>query len=66
MIARGNEIFPIIEDKETLFRIADAALDFFQEHAKSGERFRVSVDRAGWDTFKTAMEKAYIGKTHHA
>jgi dissimilatory sulfite reductase (desulfoviridin) alpha/beta subunit len=59
MIARGSEIFSIIKDKETLFRIADAALDFFAEYAKPGERFRVSVDRAGWDVFKAAMEKAY-------
>ena len=59
MIARGNEIFPILKDKETLFRIADAALDFFAEHAKPGERFRAAIDRTGWDTFKAAMEKAY-------
>jgi dissimilatory sulfite reductase (desulfoviridin) alpha/beta subunit len=66
MIARGNEIFPIVKDKETLFRVADAALDFFAEHAKPGERFRVAIDRAGWDAFKAAMEKAYDGEAYHA
>jgi dissimilatory sulfite reductase (desulfoviridin) alpha/beta subunit len=59
MIARGNEVFPIIKDKETLFRVADAALDFFEEHAKPGERFRLAIDRTGWDVFKTAIKEAY-------
>ncbi|MDR1378657.1 MAG: 4Fe-4S binding protein [Synergistaceae bacterium] len=59
MIVRGNEIFPIIKDKATLFRVTDAALDFFEKHAKPSERFRIAIDRTGWDVFKTAMEKAY-------
>jgi dissimilatory sulfite reductase (desulfoviridin) alpha/beta subunit len=66
LIARGNEVFPIIGDKETLFRVADAALDFFETHAKPGERFRVAIDRAGWDAFETAMEEAYHEEAHHA
>jgi dissimilatory sulfite reductase (desulfoviridin) alpha/beta subunit len=59
MIARGNEVFPIIKDKETLFRVADAALDFFEKYAKPGERFRLAIDRTGWDVFKTAIKEAY-------
>ncbi|MDR3230684.1 MAG: 4Fe-4S binding protein [Synergistaceae bacterium] len=58
LIAKGNELFPIIEDKEALFRITDAALDFFSEHARPGERFRVAIDRDGWDTLKTSLERA--------
>ncbi|MDR3354764.1 MAG: 4Fe-4S binding protein [Synergistaceae bacterium] len=61
MIAKGNEIFPIIKDKGTFFRVADGALEFFAKHAKPGERFRVSIDRAGWDVFKEEMEKVYHG-----
>jgi dissimilatory sulfite reductase (desulfoviridin) alpha/beta subunit len=61
MIAKGNELFPIIKDRETLFRVADGALDFFAKHAKPGERFRVCIDRAGWDVFKADMERAYHG-----
>jgi dissimilatory sulfite reductase (desulfoviridin) alpha/beta subunit len=57
-IAKGEELLPIVGDKEALFRVADAALDFFAEHAKSGERFRTAVDRAGWETLKIALERA--------
>lgn len=61
LIAKGREVLPIIRDKETLFRVADAALSFFDQYAQPSERFRVAIDRAGWDTFKQAMEDAYHG-----
>ena len=63
LIAKGEQFLPIIRDKETLFRVADAALDFFDKHAKpkESERFRVAIERKGWDTFKTEMEIAYHG-----
>ena len=57
LIARGKQFLPIIRDKETLLRIADAALDFFDRHAKSGERFRVAIERTGWDKFKETLYK---------
>jgi len=60
-IAKGERFLPIIKDKETLFRVADAALDFFDRRAKPSERFRATVDRTGWDVFKTEMEAAYNG-----
>lgn len=60
-IAKGERFLPIIRDKETLFRIADAALAFFDRHANPSERFRLAVDRAGWDQFKKEMEAAYHG-----
>ncbi|MPM83099.1 hypothetical protein SDC9_130162 [bioreactor metagenome] len=58
-IARGEQFLPLIRDRETLFRVADAALDFFSNHAKPRERFRVAIERAGWDTFKAEMEAAH-------
>lgn len=61
VIAKGQQFLPIIREKETLFRIADAALDFFDRNGRSGERFRVSIERAGWETFKSEMEEAYRG-----
>jgi dissimilatory sulfite reductase (desulfoviridin) alpha/beta subunit len=61
LIAKGEQFLPVIKDKETLFRVADAALDFFDKHAKKSERFRVAIDRVGWDKFKTEMEVAYRG-----
>jgi len=60
-IARGEQFLPVIRDTQTLLRVADAALDFFDQHGKPGERFRVAIDRSGWDTFKKAMEAAYHG-----
>jgi dissimilatory sulfite reductase (desulfoviridin) alpha/beta subunit len=59
LIAKGEQFLPVIRDKETLFRIADAALDFFDKHGKPSERFRAAIDRTGWDSFKKAMGAAY-------
>jgi dissimilatory sulfite reductase (desulfoviridin) alpha/beta subunit len=61
MIAKGEQVLPIIQDKKTLFRAADATLDFFDRHGSPGERLRVAIDRAGWDVFKQAMEEACDG-----
>ncbi|MDR2923542.1 MAG: 4Fe-4S binding protein [Treponema sp.] len=61
LIAKGIQFLPIIRDKETLFRVADAALDFFDKHGKPGERFRTAVDRTGWDEFESKMKEAYHG-----
>jgi len=60
-IAQGEQFLPVIRDTQTLFRVADAALDFYDKHAKPSERFRLSIDRSGWDNFKKAMEAAYHG-----
>ena len=61
LIAKGEQFLPVIRDKETLFRIADAALDFFDKHGKPSERFRAAIDRTGWDSFKKAMGAAHHG-----
>ncbi|MCL2136797.1 MAG: 4Fe-4S binding protein [Coriobacteriia bacterium] len=61
VIAKGEQFLPIVLEKENLFQIADAALDFFDEHANSGERFRVAIDRAGWDLFKEKIAAVYDG-----
>ena len=61
MIAKGQQFLPIIKDKETLLRVADAALDFFDKHAQPSERFRVAIDKVGWDKFRAEMEEAYNG-----
>jgi dissimilatory sulfite reductase (desulfoviridin) alpha/beta subunit len=57
-IAKGKALTPFIRDRQTLFRVADAALDFFAAHASPGERFRPAIERAGWDVFKSSMEAA--------
>ena len=60
-IRKGTELLPIIEDEDTLFRVADAAIDFFAENAKPGERFAGTIERTGWDKLREKVEAAYHG-----
>ena len=60
-IQKGTELLPIIEEKETLFRVADAAIDFFDKNANPSERFAKTLERVGWDKLKTEVEAAYRG-----
>ena len=61
-IAQGTQIIPFVEDKETLFRICDAALKFFEDNANAGERFKFTIDRVGKEKLDEAVFKAYEGK----
>ena len=60
-IHKGEGIIPFIEDQETLLCVCDAALDFFRENAKSGERFRFTIERVGKDKLEAAVRQAYEG-----
>lgn len=60
-IYKGENIVPIIKDKETLFRVTDAAINFFAEHANPGERFRLTLQRLGEEEFRKVIEEAYNG-----
>lgn len=60
-IYKGENLLPIIEDKETLFRVADAAIKFFEEHANAGERFRLTLQRVGEEEFRKVIQEAYNG-----
>ena len=60
-IYKGEELVPIIRDKETLFRVTDAAIDYFEEHANKSERFRATLQRLGDEGLKEAVNKAYQG-----
>lgn len=60
-IAFGKSLLPPIADKKILFRVADAALAFFRKYGKSGERFRKTIEREGWDTFEVSVQNAYAG-----
>ena len=60
-IVRGREVLPIVQDKETLYRVTDAAIDFFDENANAGERFAKTLDRVGWDDFEAKVKEAYHG-----
>ncbi|MCD8190299.1 MAG: 4Fe-4S binding protein [Clostridiales bacterium] len=60
-IGKGEELLPLVPNRETLFRVTDAAINFFAEYAKPGERFRFTCDRVGWDKLKEQIEEAYHG-----
>ncbi|HWQ71614.1 MAG TPA: 4Fe-4S binding protein [Desulfitobacteriaceae bacterium] len=56
-IAVGESLLPFITDKETLFRVTDAALEFFKENAREGERFRFCLNRVGIDKLETKLKE---------
>lgn len=60
-INKGDAFLPLIKTEEQLYRVTDAAIQFFADHAKPGERFKFTIDRIGWDEFKKVMEEAYNG-----
>ncbi|MBQ7432638.1 MAG: 4Fe-4S binding protein [Lachnospiraceae bacterium] len=60
-IYKGETLLPIIKDKETLFRVADAAIGFFEDFANPGERFRLTLQRVGEEEFRKRIQEAYNG-----
>ncbi|MBQ9014493.1 MAG: 4Fe-4S binding protein [Firmicutes bacterium] len=62
-IHKGSPIVPFVEDEETLFRICDAALEFFRENANPGERFRYTIDRVGGEALEEKIWAAFENKS---
>lgn len=60
-INKGDSFLPLIKSEEQLYRVTDAAVRFFENNGKPGERFKFTIDRAGYEEFKKAMEEAYNG-----
>lgn len=60
-VYKGEEYLPLIKDEETLFRVTDAAIEFFAENAKPSERFRKTLERVGVEGLKEKLQKAYEG-----
>lgn len=60
-ISKGDSILPLIKDEEQLYRVTDAGIQFFDDNAVPGERFRFAVERVGWDKLKKVVEDAYNG-----
>ncbi|MCR5302013.1 MAG: 4Fe-4S binding protein [Lachnospiraceae bacterium] len=58
-ISKGFAIIPFIEDKELLFKICDATLQFFKDNAKPSERFKLTVDRVGRDKLEKEIWDIY-------
>lgn len=60
-ISAGETPLPLITTKEQLYRVTDAAIQFFDDYANPNERFRFTIDRVGKDKFIQAMKEAYDG-----
>lgn len=58
-ISRGEAVIPFIEDHDRLLKVCDAAVVFFEKHAKAGERFRFTIDRVGKEVFEREIREAY-------
>ena len=60
-IQKGTDLVPILRDEETLYRVTDAAIDYFAENAQPGERFAKTLERLGWDELREKVKEAYHG-----
>lgn len=60
-VHKGEEYLPIIHDKEQLFKVTDAAIEYFAAHANKSERFRKTLERLGDEELKEALNAAYYG-----
>ncbi|MBP1568640.1 MAG: 4Fe-4S binding protein [Oscillospiraceae bacterium] len=61
-IAKGETVIPLITDHDALLRVCDAAIRFFDDNAKSSERFKFTIDRVGKEKFAETIRKAYEQK----
>jgi len=54
-IAIAERILPLLHNKEEVFRVIDATLEFFNSYGKPGERFRLTVERVGWASLEKLL-----------
>ena len=60
-VYKGEELVTMIKDKDTLFRVTDAAIEYFEENAKPSERFRKTLERLGEEGLREKVLEAYNG-----
>lgn len=60
-ISKGESFLPLITSEEQLFRVTDAAIQFFDDYGKAGERFKFTIDRVGKDHLYEVLKGAYDG-----
>ena len=60
-ISKGQEFLPLITSEEQLFRVTDAAIQFFDDYANPGERFKFTIDRVGAEKLQEVLKGAYNG-----
>lgn len=58
-IAKGEPVIPFIEDHDKLMQVCDAAIEFFAQNAKPGERFRFTLERVGLEAFAQRIREVY-------
>ena len=58
-INKGEAVIPFIDDYDKLLKVCDAAIGFFADHAKAGERFKFTIDRIGKEKFEQVIKEAY-------
>ena len=61
IIGQGQEFLPLITSEEQLFRVTDAAIQFFDDYANPGERFKFTIDRVGAEKLQEVLKGAYNG-----
>ncbi len=60
-IRKGEYPLPLITSEEQLFRVTDAAIQFFADHGNPSERFNFTIDRVGKDKLYEELKEAYDG-----
>lgn len=60
-ICKGEYPLPLITSEEQLFRVTDAAIQFFDDNANPSERFKFTIDRVGREKFYEVLKEAYNG-----
>ena len=58
-ITRAQPLLPPVESDEQLIAICDATIQWYDEHAVPGDRFKFCLDREGWDGLAEAVRRAY-------
>lgn len=58
-ITTARKLLPPVESDEQLMAVADAAIQWFDDHAKAGDRFKFTLEREGWESMIEAVTTAY-------
>jgi dissimilatory sulfite reductase (desulfoviridin) alpha/beta subunit len=60
-ISKGTYPLPLVTSEEQLFRVTDAAIQFFDDYANPGERFKFTIDRVDEKKLYKVLKEAYDG-----
>lgn len=60
-INKGETIIPFIDDHDKLMEVCDAAIQFFDDNANPGERFKFTIERVGKEKFEKKILEVYNG-----